>query len=72
MVCMATLLHSPTRALDRTSLALTSLSGNKNPQSQYVIVRPKIVGMQIIKRLPYSLTSYFSSYKSQQHSNFKF
>ena len=72
MVCRATLLHSPTRALDRTSLALTSLSGDKTPQSQYVTVRPKFVSRQIIRCLPYSLTSCFSSYKHQQHRILKF
>ena len=72
IVCTATLLHSPTRALDRTSLALTSLSGNKTPQSQYVTLRPKFISTQITKRHSFSLTSYFSSYKSQQHHNLKF
>jgi hypothetical protein len=60
------------QALDRTSLALTSLSGDKTPHSQYVTIRPKFVIMQIIKCLPYSLTSYFSSYKSQQRCILKF
>lgn len=67
MVCKATLLHSPTRALDRTSLALTSLSGDKTPQSQYVTIKPKFVSKQIIICLPYSLTFYFSSHKPQEH-----
>jgi hypothetical protein len=54
------------QALDRTSLALTSLSGDKTPHSQYVTIRAKFVSMQIIKCLPYSLYYYFSSHKPQQ------